>query len=133
MHHEPTRVQIEQAENAVLELRYFDAPGSNCYRSWKLTVDEAADLAEWWTSQGQYICRRHLPVRNLRVGCVLISMVTLETIEVRGLDARARPKLQGCSLPREVVEFLSKRMAEKQRSRTLPPQEVAEACSRESS
>ena len=113
MGHEPMRLQMEQAENSVLELRYFDTPGSNCYRSWKLSVDEAADLAEWWKSQGQYTCPRDLPVRNLRVGSVQISMPALEAIEVRGLDSRNRPKLQGCLLPRDVVEFLSRKMAKK--------------------
>lgn len=117
MHHEPTRVQVEQVENAVLELRYFDTPGSNCYRSWKLSVAEAADLTAWWRSQGKLTNSRHLPIRHLRVGRLLISMVTLETIEVRGLDARAKPKLQGSSLPREVVEFLGKQTPETERPR----------------
>ena len=132
MQHEPMPMQIKQTEDGLLELRYFKTPSSTGYLSWTLTAGQAEELAEWWMSQGCNTGLTDLPIRNLQVGCVLISMVTLETIDVRGLDAHNRPKLQGHSLPREVIEFLSMWMTAEQQSGKRPVQEVAEACSRES-
>jgi len=132
MHHESTRVQIVQPEGGLLELQYFKTPSPNGYLSWTLTAGQAEELAEWWVSQGCNTGLTDLPILNLQVGCVLISMVTLEIIEVRGLDAHNRPKLQGYSLPREVVQFLSMWMIAEKQLGKRPVQEVAEACSRES-
>ena len=129
--HELTRMQIEQVDGGLLELRYFKAPSSG-HLSWKLTADQAEELAGWWMSQGCNTGLSDLPIRNLQVGCVLISMVTLDTFEVRGLDAHNTPKLQGYLLPREVIEFLSTRMRAVQQPGPRPIREVAEACSRES-
>ena len=108
MYSQHARVQIQGPEDGVLELRYFETLSSNCYRGWKLAADEARDLAQWWISQGKRARLRDLPIRHLRAGCILVSMVTLGTVEVRGVDKYGRAKLKGYSLPREVVEFLAK-------------------------
>ena len=132
MHRKPMRVQVEQIENAVLELRYFDTPGSNYYRGWKLSVVEAADLTAWWTSQGRLINSWHLPIRCLRTGRILISMFTLANIEVCGLDWRDKPKMQSCFLPREVVKVLARWHAETHTVTKPLFLKEAETCSRES-
>ena len=131
MHDEATRVQVEQVDSAVIELRYFETPGGNGYRSWKLTVNEAADLAAWWTSQGKHARRRHLPIRQLGVGCLKVSMGALETVLVRGTGACDRLKCHDYLLPRKVVELLSRRMADKQQLEAPGTHEVAETCSKE--
>jgi hypothetical protein len=48
-------------------------------------------LLRWWETSGRHIRRRDLPIRSLRVGDILVSMIALETIDLRGLDARGRP------------------------------------------
>ena len=132
MCHERTSVQIEQLDGEMFELRYFDTPECHGYRSWKLSVAEAADLTAWWTSQGRLTCSRHLPIRCLRTGGILVSMFTLTSIEICGLDSRGKPRMQNCSLPREVVEVLAQRLTETQTITTPLAHEAAEACSKES-
>lgn len=72
-----------------------------------MPIGEAAELARWWISEGRDIRRASLPIRAAHSDNVLVSMITSETVEVRGLDAQGRPKLNECSLPREVVQFFS--------------------------
>ena len=128
MHRQNTRVQIQGPEDGVLELRYFDTSSANCYLGWKLAVNEVTDLAQWWISQGKHACLRDLPIRRLRAGCILVSMVTLGTVEVRGVDKHGRAELKGHSLPREVVEFLAKQMMGVQPSKITRSPKVAKAC-----
>ena len=128
MHRQNTRVQIQQCEGGLIELRYFETQSTNCYLGWKLVADEARDLAQWWISQGKRTRLQDLPIRHLRAGCILVSMVTLGTVEVRGVDKYGRAKLKGHSLPREVVEFLAKQMMGVQPSKTTRSPEVTEAC-----
>lgn len=107
MRHEATRVQVEQVGDHAIEVRYCEEPGRNYYRGWRLTVDEAAGLAAWWTSQGRLWDAQSLPVRRLRTGGIVVSMLSLASVEVRGFDDRGRLKLQGCSLPRDTLEALA--------------------------
>ena len=128
MYSQHARVQIQGPEDGVLELRYFETLSSNYYLGWRLAADEAKDLAQWWISQGKHACLQDFPIRHLRAGCVLVSMVTLGTVEVRGVDKYGRAKLKGYSLPREVVEFLAEQVVGVQPSKTTRSPKVAEAC-----
>ena len=123
-----TRVQIQQCEGGLIELRYFETQSTNCYLGWKLAAAEAKDLARWWTSQGKQAHLRDLPIRRLRAGCILVSMVTLGTVEVHGVNKHGRAKLKGHSLPREVVECLAEQRIGVQPSKTTRSPKVAEAC-----
>ncbi|MCE5328082.1 MAG: hypothetical protein LLG01_16875 [Planctomycetaceae bacterium] len=115
------RIEIIPADDGVLDIRCFELPSASCYRRWKMLLGEAMDLAKWWLSEGRDARRRSLPIRSLRSGNVLVSMATLETIDVRGLDAQGRQKLNGCSLPKEVVQFLSTRLTEHRQEQAAPP------------
>lgn len=112
--------------DGVLELRYFETRSSNRFLSWKLDLDEARDLARWWTSHGERILPRDLPIRQIRAGGVLISMFALGFLDARGLDKLGRPKMHGYSLPREVVELLAIQMAKAQRERKPSGQKAVE-------
>jgi len=46
MFRQHTRVQIQQPEDGLLELRYFETPSANCYLGWKLAADEARSRAK---------------------------------------------------------------------------------------
>lgn len=115
------RTEISLADDGILEIRCFEPPSASCYRGWKMLLGEATDLAKWWLSEGRDARGRSLPIRSLRSGNVLVSIATLETIEVRGLDGQGRPKVNGCSLPKEVVQFLSTRLTEHRQVQAAPP------------
>jgi hypothetical protein len=102
----PPRVKIQYIEDGVLELRYMYKPDGDKYLGWKMPVHEARDLAQWWKAEGARTEIGHLPICSLRFQSVLISMFTLRTMDVRGVDKHGRVKRLGCSLPREVVEYL---------------------------
>lgn len=128
MHHDHMRVQIQQSEDSVLELRYFETSSAGCYLGWKMLAEEADDLARWWASQGKHIGLHNLPIRHLRTGCILVSMATRETLEVRGVDKYGRTNLKGYSLPREVVELLAKEIVPGQPSKAHFGPKVNELC-----
>lgn len=85
------RLEVLQSPKGVLEVRCYEPAAAKSYRSWQVLLAEARALAEWWETSGRHIRRRDLPIRSLRVGDILVSMIALETIDLRGLDARGRP------------------------------------------
>jgi hypothetical protein len=97
-----------------------------------MPIHEARDLAQWWKAEGALIETRHLPICNQRFENVRISMFTLSTIDVRGFDQYGRVKLLGCSLPREVVEYLVASLPDMRSHQTPVHQKVTDRLLKES-
>lgn len=106
MNKQNVQVEINKKEDGIVELRYFDEPNLNSPFCWKIPIQEADDLAKWWLTDGVQIRKEDTPVLNRRCDRILISMFTLEGVEVRVLNQYGKLKLRGYSLPRKVVEYL---------------------------
>lgn len=120
-----------RADDGVLEVRFYDQPSVSHYRSWRMPLEEAMDLAHWWLAHGANLAPHQLPV-HVRAGCVAVSMTSINGIEVRGFDRHGRPKWLGASFPREVVEALVSRLGKRGHLTDSAPG-VPAACSNESS
>ncbi len=123
------QVEISKKEDGLVELRYFDKPNVNSPFSWKIPIQEADDLAKWWLTDGTQICKEDVPVLNRRSGRVLISMFTLEGVEVRVLNQYGKLKLRGYSLPVKVVEDVASWMKNGQCYMKLSNEERDNRCS----
>lgn len=98
--------EIHPVDEYTVELRYAEGPRRVPYRAWKMPVQEAADLAEWWTREGMRSCGSHTPTRNHRVGTIVVSMCSSTGVIVRSLDKYGNLKPTGYDLPGLVVEQL---------------------------
>ena len=102
------------ADNAILEIRYFDTPKDESCRSWKLPESIANELIIWWMSlkKNKEII---LPLQKRTKVCAL-TMHTEKYIEIKSLDCLGRTNMTGWSLPVVVIEKLvvrQKDMADK--------------------
>lgn len=99
--------EIHPLDENTVELRYLEGPRSVPYRAWTMPIQEAADLVEWWTQEGVCLRGSHTPIRNHRVGTILISVCSFTTILVRSLDKYGNLKPAGYDIPLAVVEELA--------------------------
>jgi len=89
---------------------------SPCWRDknfslvWTMPLQHARDLARWWQAEGAELGAAQVPLRDRRFQSVSLSIFTLATVEVRGLDSLGRPKLEAYSLPRSLVGRLVERL-----------------------
>ena len=106
MHDESSKVEFF-ANNAILEIRYFDTPKDELYRSWKLPESIAHELIAWWISlkKNKEIT---FPLQKRTKVCEL-TMHTEKNIEIKSLDCLGRTNMTGWSLPAVVVEKLAVR------------------------
>ena len=103
MSNESPRVEFF-ANNGIIEIRYFDTPKDELYRSWKLPESIAHELIAWWISlkKNKEIT---FPLKKRTKVCEL-TMHTEKNIEIKSLDCLGRTNMTGWSLPGAVVERL---------------------------
>ena len=103
MHDESSKVEFS-ANNAILEIRYFDTPKDQIYRSWRLPESIVHELIAFWISlkkNKEITC----PLKKRTKLCEF-TMYTKTFIEIKSLDCRGRTNMTGWSLPKVVVEEL---------------------------
>ncbi|MDP3786379.1 MAG: hypothetical protein Q8R05_02370 [Candidatus Omnitrophota bacterium] len=95
------------ANNGIIEIRYFDTPKDELYRSWKLPESIAHELIAWWINlkKNKEIT---FPLQKRTKVCEL-TMHTEKNIEIKSLDCLGRTNMTGWSLPAVVVEKLAVR------------------------
>lgn len=103
MHDESLKVEFF-ANNAILEIRYFDTPKDQLYRSWRLPESLAGELIAFWTmlKKNKKIT---FPLQKRTKVCEF-TMHTEKYIEIKSLDCRGRTNMTGWSLPNVAVEEL---------------------------
>lgn len=95
------------AQDGFIEIRYFDTPKDERYRSWKLPETIANELIIWWLSFKKN-GKVSFPLQKKNKVCEL-TMNTEKFIEIKSLDCRGRVNMTGWSLPAVVVEKLAVR------------------------
>lgn len=92
------------ANNGIIEIRYFDTPKDELYRSWRLPEPLAEELIAFWTmlKKNKKIA---FPLQKRTKMCEF-TMHTEKYIEIKSLDCRGRTNMTGRSLPVVVVERL---------------------------
>ena len=92
------------ANNGIIEIRYFDTPKDELYRSWKLPESIAHELIAWWISlkKNKEIT---FPLQKRTKLCEF-TMYTEKFIEIKSLDCRGRTNMTGWNLPNIVFEEL---------------------------
>ncbi|MBU4305448.1 MAG: hypothetical protein KJ893_07510 [Candidatus Omnitrophica bacterium] len=90
--------------NGVIEVRYFDTPKDERYRSWRLPESLIGELITFRT-----MLKKHkkiaFPLQKRTKVCEF-AMHTEKHIEIKSLDCRGRTNMTGWSLPNAVVEEL---------------------------
>ena len=100
-----SRVEFS-ALSGIIEIRYFDTPEDQRYRSWKLPVSIVNDLIAWRKKTGKQKDAA-FPLNAITKVCE-ITMNTHKYIEIKSLDCKGRTNMTGWSLPACVVDDLSK-------------------------
>jgi len=92
------------ANNGIIEIRYFDTPKDELYRSWKLPESIAHELIAWRISskKNKGIA---FPLRKRTKVCEF-TMHTEKNIEIKSLDCRGRADMIGWNLPAAAAEWL---------------------------
>jgi len=92
------------ADNGIIEIRYFDTPKDELYRSWKLPETIAHELIAWRINlkKDKEIT---FPLKKITKVCEL-TMHTEKNIEIKSLDCLGRTNMTGWSLPVAVVGHL---------------------------
>jgi hypothetical protein len=94
--------EIKEVDDNTIEVCYFQRPAKNPHGSWRLSIQEATHIVEWWRYEGRGLTTWHIPIRNRRVGNIMVSMFSPELVCVRTDDT-----LRRCSLPSNVVRHLA--------------------------
>lgn len=92
------------ANNGIIEIRYFDTPKDQLYRSWKLPEPIAGELITFWESRKKN--RKNIFPLQEKTKVCQFTMNTEKFIEIKSLDCRGRTNMTGWSLPKIVVEEL---------------------------
>jgi len=92
------------ADNGIIEIRYFDNPKDQLYRSWKLPEAIANELIAWWAmlkkNKGTAF-----PLQKRAKVCEF-TMYTEKYVDIKPLDSRGRTNMTGWSLPALAIEKL---------------------------
>jgi hypothetical protein len=99
--------EIKEVDNNSIEVCYFERPGKMTHRSWRLSIQEATDIAEWWRYEGQELTSWHMPVKNRQVGEIMVSMFSPELVCFGAVDKYGSVNRMGSSLPSKVVKHLA--------------------------
>ncbi len=103
MSDESPRVEFSE-NNGIIEIRYFDTPKDESYRSWKLPESIVHELIVWWISLKKNK-ETAFPLQKRTKVCEL-TMHTEKNIEIKSLDCLGRTNMTGWGLPAAVVERL---------------------------
>lgn len=99
-------VQIMNADERRLEIRYYDTPGKS-YSRWHLPIEDAKDLVRWWVGQGCTQTPQGGSAPQQCVGRIWASIPSDTVVYLRCSDVRGRPNVTGFHFPRAVVEALA--------------------------
>jgi hypothetical protein len=94
------------ANNGIIEIRYFDTPKDERYRSWRLPEAVVNELITFWKSTKKNR-KGSFPLQERTKVCEF-TMNTERFIEIKSLDCRGRTNMTGWSLPNIAVEELIK-------------------------
>ena len=98
-------VKVEFISNdGIIEIRYFDTPKDELYRSWRLPESIANELITWWISSKKN--KEIIFPLQKRTKLCEFTMYTEKFIEIKSLDSRGRTSMTGWSLPAVAVEQL---------------------------
>jgi len=92
------------AQDGLIEIRYFDSPKDELYRSWRLPEAVANELIIFWKSTKKNR-KSSFPLQERTKVCEF-TMNTEKFIEIKSLDCRGRTNMTGWSLPAVVIEKL---------------------------
>lgn len=98
------QTSLFQHNNNQIEIRWYDQPGDSSYLAWKLTNHEIDDLLSWWSQSGIRIEKEELPLKEYKYKNISISMYTMKTISIRGIDGYGQLKQIGASFQIEILE-----------------------------
>jgi hypothetical protein len=94
------------SQNGIIEIRYFDTPKDELYRSWKLPEAIVEELIIFWKSTKKNR-KGVFPLQRRTKICEFI-IHTERFIEIKSLDIQGRTSMIGWSLPNIAVEGLIK-------------------------
>jgi hypothetical protein len=94
------------ANNGIIEIRYFDTPKDELYRSWRLPEAVVNELIIFWKSTKKNR-KSSFPLQERTKVCEF-TMNTEKFIDIKSLDIRGRTNMTGWSLPKVAVEELIK-------------------------
>ena len=104
-----------QHSNNHIEIRWYEQPDNNSYYSWKLTKQEVEDILSWWIHSGINLDNEKLPIKDYRYKNISISMYTMTTISIRGIDGYGQLKQIGASFPIELIKNIESIMCQSNR------------------
>lgn len=85
------------SNDGIIEIRYFDTPKDQLYRSWRLPESIADELIVWWVmlkkNKGDVF-----PLQKRTKVCEF-TMHAEKYIEIKSLDCLGRTNMTGWSLP----------------------------------
>ena len=99
--------EIKEVDDNTIEVFYFEKPGKLTQRPWRLSIQEATHIADWWRFEGQKLTTWHTPVMNRQVGEIMVSMFSPERVCVGTLDKYGSVKRTRRPLPSKVVRHLA--------------------------
>ena len=105
--------KIKEIDATTVEVCHCRMPGETPPYSWRLSIQEATGIAEWWKDEGHGLTTWHLPIKNRQVGKVRVSMLSPEVVSVQMIDKYASVRKRGYSLPSKVVRHLADRFSDK--------------------
>ncbi len=97
-----TKVELS-AQDGLIEIRFFDSPEDELYRSWKLPVPIADSLIAWRQKINKQ--KNAFPLKGRTKVCE-ITMNSDKGVEIKSLDSMGRTNMTGWSLPVVVIEKL---------------------------
>jgi len=93
-------------QGGLIEIRYFDSPEDELYRSWKLPVSIADSLIAWRQKMKKQK-NALFPLKEKTRVCE-ITMNTDKFVDIKSLDCMGRTNMTGWSLPIVVIDNLRK-------------------------
>ena len=124
-------VESQRTEDGILELRCFGSPCGSSFLRWRMPIQEAEDLAQWWRTEGCSFDPSHPPIRDFRFGSILVSMFAPTLIHVRGFNEHGIESSVGYCFPSTVGEYLADALPPAEKGTADPQQESPETCSSE--
>jgi len=100
------KIKLYQHSNNLLEIRWYNQSENSSYYAWKITKQEVEDLLHWWMHSGVSLNSEQLKISNFRYRNISISIHTLKSISIRGIDNYGKLKQIGASFPIELIENL---------------------------
>lgn len=92
-----------KAQNGLVEIRYFDTPKDERYRSWKLPASVVDSVIAWRQNINKQ--KSAFPLKERTKVCE-ITMNSDKSVEIKSLDSMGRTNMIGWNLPILAVDNL---------------------------